>query len=100
MVELGTKRGIIAICKIGLGQLIERSDQGLRHISPAIFAPISPFVWFVIRHTFFAFLMNASSFFGSFLPGEDSTPLATSTANGRTVRIAPATFSEIRPPAR
>ena len=36
----------------------------------------------------------------SFTPGDDSTPLATSTAYGRTARTAAATFSGVRPPAR
>src|ERR1700730_16076762 len=36
----------------------------------------------------------------SFFPGRDSTPLATSTAYGRTERIASATFSGVRPPAK
>src|SRR6516225_8827689 len=43
---------------------------------------------------------KACSFAGSFLPGRDSTPLATSTAKGRTMRMASATFSGVRPPAR
>ena len=37
---------------------------------------------------------NARSFPWSLWPGEDSTPLATSTANGRTTEIASPTFSE------
>ena len=44
--------------------------------------------------------MNAFIFAWSFLPGELSTPLETSTPNGRTLRTAPATFSGVRPPAR
>src|SRR5260221_4135560 len=36
----------------------------------------------------------------SLTPGRDSTPLATSTAYGRTVRIASPTFAGVRPPAR
>ena len=36
----------------------------------------------------------------SLRPGRDSTPLETSTPYGRTVRIASATFSARRPPAR
>src|SRR4051812_14221447 len=37
---------------------------------------------------------------GSLRPGADSTPLATSTPAGRTRRIASATLSGFRPPAR
>ena len=37
---------------------------------------------------------------GSLRPGDDSTPLATSTIQGRTRAIRSATFSGVRPPAR
>ena len=37
---------------------------------------------------------------GSFRPGHDSTPLATSTIQGRTRASRSATFSGVRPPAR
>ena len=37
---------------------------------------------------------------GFFIPGADSIPLDTSTPHGRAVRIAVATFSLVRPPAR
>src|SRR4051794_39721424 len=44
--------------------------------------------------------LNARTSSGSFTPGELSVPLATSTAQGRTVPIASPTFSGVRPPAR
>lgn len=44
--------------------------------------------------------MNARTFSGSFRPGEISTPVLTSTPQGRTVRIASATFAAVKPPAR
>ena len=47
-----------------------------------------------------AMVRNASSLAGSLIPGSASTPEATSTANGRTSAIAPATFSAVSPPAR
>ena len=40
---------------------------------------------------------KARSLAASFLPGRDSTPLATSTAKGRTARMASATFSGSEP---
>ena len=43
---------------------------------------------------------NAATRPGSLRPGDDSTPLATSTIHGRTWPIRPATFSGVRPPAR
>ena len=43
---------------------------------------------------------NAATRRGSFRPGDDSTPLATSTVQGRTRATRPATFSGVRPPAR
>src|SRR5207302_6094515 len=43
---------------------------------------------------------NACSLSGSFLPGLSSTPLATSTAQGRVAAIAAATLSGFRPPLR
>src|SRR5438093_2495153 len=44
--------------------------------------------------------MKARTFAWSFLPGEASTPLVTSTAYGRTWRTASSTLSGVRPPAR
>src|ERR1017187_1933108 len=44
--------------------------------------------------------MNARTWAWSFFPGDDSTPLETSTPNGCTFRTAAATFSGVRPPAR
>src|SRR6185312_16616166 len=43
---------------------------------------------------------NARDLASSLIPGAASTPLATSTAHGRTSRIARATLSAFRPPAR
>src|SRR5262249_45930474 len=42
--------------------------------------------------------MKAAIFFGSFSPGFFSTPDETSTASGRAVEIASATFSGVKPP--
>src|SRR5438067_718635 len=44
--------------------------------------------------------MNAATRAGSLRPGDDSTPLATSTIHGRTHATRAATFSGVRPPAR
>ena len=44
--------------------------------------------------------INATIRAGSFFPGRASTPLHTSTAYGRATRIASATFSGVKPPAR
>jgi hypothetical protein len=44
--------------------------------------------------------MNAATFSGSLIPGDDSTPLATSTIQGRTSATRSATFSGVNPPAR
>ena len=44
--------------------------------------------------------MNNFTFPGSFLPGDDSTPEATSTPKGLAARMARATFSGVSPPAR
>ena len=43
---------------------------------------------------------NAASLSGSLIPGEASTPEATSTANGSTAAIPAATFSAVSPPER
>ncbi len=43
---------------------------------------------------------NASSFAGSLMPGEASTPDATSTPQGLTAAIPSATFSAVSPPER
>jgi hypothetical protein len=51
-------------------------------------------------YRFFAAAIKSRSLFRSFFPGLDSTPEATSTAYGSTVRIALAIFSEVSPPAR
>ena len=47
----------------------------------------------------FAAVMNRRIMAGDFVPGEDSTPLATSTAAGCTMSMAAATFSGVSPPA-
>src|SRR5260370_4701063 len=47
----------------------------------------------------FAAAIKSRSLFRSFFPGLDSTPEATSTAYGSTVRIALAIFSEVSPPS-
>src|SRR5258706_1234471 len=44
--------------------------------------------------------MKALTFAWSFIPGDASTPLETSTPYGRTRRTASATFSGVSPPAR
>ena len=44
--------------------------------------------------------MKSWIFFLHFTPGEDSTPLETSTAQGRSVRTARTTLSAVSPPAR
>jgi hypothetical protein len=43
---------------------------------------------------------KASSLSGSLRPGADSTPLATSTAYGRTATMASETLSGVKPPER
>ena len=43
---------------------------------------------------------KSRTFIGSLCPGDDSTPVDTSTPHGRTRSMASATFSGVRPPAR
>ena len=50
--------------------------------------------------TLLAASTKARTLVGSFFPGADSTPLDTSTANGRTWHTASATFCGVSPPAR
>src|SRR5262244_1907363 len=47
-----------------------------------------------------AWRMKAWSLRQSFVPGVASTPLQTSTAYGRTIRMASRTFSGVSPPAK
>jgi len=49
-----------------------------------------------VIHTARTAAINARTFAASFFPGADSTPLETSTANGRTFFTAPATFSSVK----
>jgi len=51
------------------------------------------------NHDTCAARMNASIFSGDFRPGEDSTPVLTSTAHGCTARTTSATLSAVNPPA-
>src|SRR5690606_2612492 len=109
-------------------QPIERGDERLRHVAPAerteSAARVGIYVVHDVREQRLRFSLiddlihqfsssvryagvgasratriNASIFAGSFTPGARSTPLLTSTPNGRTVAIASATFTAFNPPA-
>src|SRR5262249_13729805 len=102
--ELGLEGWIGARLEPRLLELRQRRHQRLRHVLAAVrpeamlddahtarsssasaAASSSPASWTAIA--------NLRSFPWSFTPGPDSTPLATSTANGRTAAIASPTFS-------
>src|SRR4029077_1332792 len=107
-IELRLKFRIFSSFGVRLLELFERSDQRFWNIA----APIRSETPVCIRHrlwsrTHFCLVsaaftahINATIRAGSFLPGRASMPLHTSTAYGRATRIASATFSGVKPPAR
>src|SRR5207253_4538727 len=75
------------------------SDLDLRnHHGPKELA--LQFVVYIAANAWFAMATKRFIDSGSLQPGDDSTPLAVSTASGRTIRMASATFSAFNPPAR
>src|SRR5205085_8836258 len=120
---LGTECGIRPRLGEGRLQLLARRHQRLRDVLAAelaeppprrgrlhqlrharslrqSYAPCSGSVSSTGGAAAFAAAMNARSLRGSFLPGDTSTPVQTSTPQGRTAAIASATLSVFRPPAR
>src|SRR5262249_46290832 len=106
---LGGERHVAAGVGIGSLQLIERGDQRLRHVSPAVCAEPaagasghdklgSHHRTSAVFH-FCTWATNARIFAGSVRPSV-STPLATSTAYGSAACIASPTFSGVSPPDR
>src|SRR5690606_14738351 len=78
------------------GQLLDGRDQALRDEAPAVRAEVPRLT---ARHAHVTLSINAKIRAWSLIPGADSTPLLTSTANGRHVRTACATLSGVSPPA-
>src|SRR5262249_3003573 len=85
---------------VGLLQLDERSHERLRHEAPAEATEVTLRVGQRLHRTPFASGMNRRTLSGSFLPGRASTPEFASTACGRTISTARATFSGVSPPER
>src|SRR5205823_2884055 len=103
-VELGVKAGVRASGGPRVLQLRQSRHQRLGDVLPAV-GPESVLdrahgVASGAGAVMATAAPNALSLSGSFRPGARSTPLATSTANGRTTEIASATLSGFSPPLR
>src|SRR5262249_45626935 len=94
------KRAIAARRQIGLLELDQRRHQRLRHEAPAEATEVAVRVGQRLHRTAFASATNRRTLSGSFLPGRASTPAFASTACGRTISTARATFSGVSPPER
>src|SRR6185312_16602540 len=105
MLELELEAGVRAGRDPGLLELVERRDQGLRHVPAPVGAEA------LVHRGQTAALgtaasacstarKKASSFAGSLRPGAASVPLALSTANGCTAAIPCPTLPAVRPPER
>src|SRR4051794_25852039 len=84
------------------GQFVEGRDQRLRNVAAPIGAEATRYL---LSHAVAGLAertasKNSASKPWSLRPGSASTPLATSTANGRAVATAPATLPGRKPPAR
>src|SRR4051794_17553437 len=92
----------VGLClRPGRGQFIESRDQRLRNVAAPIGAETT---LYQLSHAVAGLAertasKNAASKPWSLRPGSASTPLATSTANGRAVATAFATLSGRKPPA-
>src|SRR5262249_7486946 len=103
--QIGGHRG--AVCRIdarlrpGGGELVQRRDERLGDGAPPV-STEPPGLLARAAHrssTARTAATNARTRAGSFTPGRDSTPEATSTPEGRARRIASPTFAGVRPPA-
>src|SRR5205085_5985217 len=100
-VELGAKAGVLARLQPRRLELGQRWHQRLGDV----LAPVGTEAVLDRAHRAtmavdLTATANASSFSGAFTPGSISTPLATSTACGRSAAIASATLSGVSPPLR
>src|SRR5205085_5991856 len=81
-------------------ELVERRDQRLRHVAPAVLAEALGNGLPVHAATCVASTArkNAMTLSGSLTPGDASVPLAVSTPHGWTARMPSPTFSGVKPP--
>src|SRR5215469_8159733 len=106
--KLRLKLWILARRPVRALEFFESSNERFRNIASPVGAETPMCIGHRLFHgvhlrspsAAFTAHINATIRAGSFLPGRASTPLHTSTAYGRTTRIASATFSGVRPPAR
>ena len=91
--QLGAKAVVLAQARPGRGQLVERRDQRLGHVAPAVLAEVDAGAHACEAST------HARSASWCLTPGADSVERAESTAHGLTAAIASATFSGPSPPA-
>ena len=109
VVELGDERRVVAVARVLLAQLVERAYQRLGDEHAAVRAEVAARVGKVVTGDQSSALrtssMNARIRAGSLMPligvpsaPIASTPLDTSTAHGRTRRIAAPTFAALSPP--
>src|SRR6185295_10507374 len=112
--DLGLERGVVLRFRISLFEFEYQRHQGFGDKAAAIDPKMAVLVRaqaqtirLPVHETFSrasflaaarALAMNARIISGSFSPGAPSTPDDTSTASGRTMRIASATFSGVSPP--
>src|SRR4051812_23253196 len=92
--EVVLEAGVVARGEPGPLELVQRRDQGLRHVAPAVVAE-APGERLAVPHTAastVAALMNASTFAGSLMPGDASVPLALSTPHGCVPSMAACTL--------
>ena len=84
----------LSVC-VGTIQFVQGRHQRLGHELP----PEATEIAFAIHAELLAARMKARTFWASFCPGRPSTPLATSTPQGLTIRIAVPTLYGVSPPA-
>ena len=105
-VELPPELRVVAGGRPCGGQLVQRSDQNLGDVAAAVGAEAlldrrrAHATTRGSTDPRWALSKNPAISAWSLTPGSASTPLATSTANGRAAAIPSATFSGVRPPAR
>src|SRR5207253_9491218 len=99
LVQLGAESRIFASGVPGLFELFERRHQHFGGITPAVRAEVSACVG-LRSHERRAASINCFMRAWSLRPGDDSTPEATSTAQGFLRSMAARTLPGSRPPAR
>src|SRR5262249_50846800 len=101
-IELRAEVRVCARCRPRVFELGQGGHQRVGRVVPAVLAePVLDGAHRVPRSAVDRTASaNAWSLSGSLWPGLDSTPLATSTANGWTIEIASATLPGFRPPDR